>query len=256
MSKVTRSGKFAAATAVALALAAVGSAWAATPSTNADASNGSKAQASAGASASTVVSLPRHPRPGYFGYGAKATAKEIAGWDIDIRPDGKGLPPGHGTVQQGGNLYQKHCASCHGTFGEGEGRYPKLAGGQGTLTDQRPEKTVGSYWPYATTLWSYVHKAMPFYAPESLTNDQTYAIVAYVLNLSNIVPNSFVANAKTIPAVKMPNRDGFYRPDPRPDTHNTMCMHHCRTHVKVTSSAQGKNLTPRTTGKLDESLAH
>lgn len=205
---------------------------------------------------SQFITLPRHFRVGYFGYGAKATKREIAGWDIDIRPDGKGLPPGHGSVEEGGNLFQKDCASCHGAFGEGEGRYPKLAGGMGTLTDQRPEKTVGSYWPYATTLWSYIHKAMPFYAPESLSDNQTYALVAYVLNLNNIVPSSFVANKKDLPAVKMPNRNGFYRPDPRPDTHNTMCMHNCRTNVKITSSAENKNLTPRTTGKLDESLTH
>jgi cytochrome c len=202
------------------------------------------------------VTPKSHYSAGYFGYGAKATKKEIAGWDIDVRPDGKGLPPGHGSVEKGGDIFQQQCAACHGAFGEGEGRYPKLAGGFGTLTDVRPDKTVGSYWPYATTLWSYVHKAMPFYAPESLTPNQTYAIVAYILNLNNIVPSSFVANKKNLPQVRMPNRNGFYRPDPRPDTHNPVCLHSCRTNVKITSSAAGKNLTPSTTGKLDESLTH
>lgn len=226
-----------------------------TPASAAQAA-GAKATGSDSGSGSHFVTLPREVTPGYFGYGAKATKKEIAGWDIEVRPDGKGLPPGHGSVEEGGNLFQKDCASCHGAFGEGEGRYPKLAGGMGTLTAQRPEKTVGSYWPYATTLWSYVHKAMPFYAPESLSDDQTYALVAYVLNLNNIVPSSFVASQKNLAAVKMPNRNGFYKPDPRPDTHNTSCMHNCRTDVKITSSAENKNLTPRTTGKLDESLTH
>lgn len=206
--------------------------------------------------AGTLAPLKARYGTGHFGYGAKATRKEIAGWDIDSRPDGQGLPPGHGSVEDGGNLFQTYCAACHGAFGEGVGRYPKLSGGIGTLTDPRPDKTVGSYWPYATTLFSYVHKAMPFPAPESLTDDQTYAIVAYILNLSNIVPDSFVASRKNLAAVKMPNRNGFIRPDPRPDTHNTDCMKNCRTDVKITSSAENKKLTPRTTGKLDERLIY
>lgn len=190
---------------------------------------------------------------GALAYGKPATPKQIAGWNIDVRPDGTGLPKGHGSVSEGGDIFQTHCASCHGTFGEGMGRYPKLSGGIGTLTDDRPEKTVGSYWPYATTLWDYIHRAMPFYAPESLTDHQVYALVAYILNLNNIVDADFVASQANLAAVKMPNRDGFYRPDPRPDTPRSECMHDCKPGgVKITSSAQGKDLTPNTTGPLDE----
>lgn len=192
--------------------------------------------------------------PGYYGYGKTATAEQIAGWNIDVRSDGKGLPPGQGSVAEGADIFQSTCASCHGTFGEGMGRFPKLAGGLGSLTAERPEKTVGSYWPYATTLWDYIHRAMPFYAPESLSDHQVYALVAYVLNLNNIVGADFVASQANLASVKMPNRDGFYRPDPRPDTHSAECMKNCKApaEVKVASSAEGKNLTPSTTGPLDE----
>ena len=124
----------------------------------------------------------------------------------------------------------------------------------GSHTDDRPEKTVGSYWPYATTLWDYVHRAMPFYAPQSLTDDQVYEVVAYILNLNNIVDSDFVADQDSLAQVQMPNRNGFYRPDPRPDTPREACMHDCKSdsEVKITSSAQDKGLTPATTGPLDE----
>lgn len=192
--------------------------------------------------------------PGHYGYGMPATPAQIAGWNIDVRPDGTGLPPGSGSVQAGGEIFQTQCASCHGTFGEGMGRFPKLAGGQGSLTADRPEKTVGSYWPYATTLWDYIHRAMPFYAPQSLSDDDVYALVAYVLNLNNIVDADFVASRDNLASIRMPNRDGFYRPDPRPDTHDSTCMKDCKApaEVKIASSAEGKNLTPSTTGPLDE----
>lgn len=187
-------------------------------------------------------------------YGTPATPEQIAGWDIDVRPDGTGLPEGKGSVEDGAETFQTHCASCHGTFGEGMGRYPKLAGGMGSLTDDRPEKTVGSYWPYASTLWDYIHRAMPFYAPQSLTDDQVYEVVAYVLNLNNIVDSDFVADQDTLAKVQMPNRNGFYYPDPRPDTPRHACMHDCNdgSEAKITSTADGKNLTPATTGPLDE----
>jgi len=120
---------------------------------------------------------------GHYGYGQDATAEQIAGWDIDIRPDGMGLPPGGATPEDGEMLYEDKCASCHGSFGEGVGRYPVLSGGEGTLTEARPEKTVGSFWPYASTLWDYIHRAMPFTAPESLTDEEVYATTAYVLYL-------------------------------------------------------------------------
>lgn len=194
--------------------------------------------------------------PGHYGYGTPATSEQIAGWDIDVRPDGEGLPAGSGSVQKGGEVYQGQCASCHGIFGEGMERFPKLAGGMGTLTADRPEQTVGSYWPYATTLWDYIHRAMPYYAPQSLTDDQVYAITAYVLNLNSVVGPDFVATQDNLASIEMPNADGFVRHDPRPDTHNTACMKNCKdpAKVKIISTAEGRDLTPRTTGPLDERL--
>ncbi|MGF2734790.1 c-type cytochrome [Marinobacter sp. DUT-1] len=191
---------------------------------------------------------------GHYGYGEPATDEQIAAWDIDVRPDGKGLPEGSGTVDEGMAVYETYCSSCHGAFGEGMGRYPKLAGGEGSLTEDRPEKTVGSYWPYASTLWDYIHRAMPFFAPQSLTDDQVYALTAYVLNLNYIVEADFVANKETLPQVQMPNHDGFIWEDPRPVVNNERCMEDCKEEVTVSDSAAGKNLTPSTTGPLDEGI--
>jgi len=199
---------------------------------------------------------PAPHQPGHFGYGTVPTADQIAGWDIDARgDDGVGLPPGKGTVDQGADLFVQQCAACHGTFGEGVDRYPKLAGGVGTLTADRPEPTVGSYWPFAPTLWDYINRAMPFPAPHTLSADDVYAITAYVLNINNIVPNDFVADRDSLPKVKMPNHDHFVWQDPRPDTPSgSSCMNACKkpADVKIMSTAEGKDLTPRTTGPLDE----
>lgn len=194
--------------------------------------------------------------PGHFGYGRAPTPQEIAGWAIAVRPDGQGLPPGHGTVDHGADVFAQQCAACHGTFGEGEARFPKLAG-EGKLTGDRPEPVVGNYWPYATTLFDYVNRAMPFPAPHTLPPNDVYAIVAYILNLNDIAPNDFVADQTSLPAVKMPNRNGFIWTDPRPDTHDSECMHACRNPagVKIVSTAEGKNLTPRTSGPLDAMAA-
>lgn len=193
--------------------------------------------------------------PGRFGYGKIATPEEIAGWDIDVRgDDGVGLPEGKGTVDHGAEVYAQQCALCHGTFGEGAGRYPKLMGGEGTLTAERPEPSVGSYWPFAPTLWDYINRTMPLFAPHTLSADDVYAITAYVLNFNNIVPNDFVADRNSLPQVKMPNRDNFTWEDPRPDTASKPCMKDCIApkNVKIISSAEGKDLTPRTTGPLDK----
>lgn len=180
----------------------------------------------------------------YYGYGEPATPEEIAGWDIDVRPDGKGLPVGSGTVSYGEELYEAKCASCHGAFGEGEGRWPKLAGGLDTLTDEKPEKTVGSYWPYASTLWDYIHRAMPFTQPQSLTADETYALTAYVLYLNEIIEDEdFELNQDNFSEIEMPNKDGFFV-DPRPDVNNPACMDNCKdpASIKVTSAIKG--ITP------------
>ena len=161
-----------------------------------------------------------------FGLGETATSAQIAGWDIDVRPDGLGLPEGEGSVEDGEMLYEDKCASCHGTFGEGEGRWPKLAGGLGTLSQERPDKTVGSYWPYASTLWDYIHRAMPFPAPQSLAVDEVYAITAYVLNLNDLVDDDFVLSRDNFSTIEMPNKDGFFVDD-RPDVKNPRCLSDC-----------------------------
>lgn len=161
-----------------------------------------------------------------YGIGTVADAATIAGWDIDVRPDGLGLPAGEGSVEDGEEIYDEKCASCHGTFGEGEKRWPKLSGGMGTLTLERPDKTVGSYWPYASTLWDYIYRAMPFTAPQSLTVDETYAVTAYVLNLNDLVEDDFVLDQDNLATIEMPNKDGFYVDD-RPDTQNRRCMQNC-----------------------------
>jgi S-disulfanyl-L-cysteine oxidoreductase SoxD len=204
-----------------------------------------------GALASTSVLAGDHPA-GYFGYGRAPTQAEIAGWAISVRPDGQGLPPGKGNVSQGTEIYMDQCSACHGTFGEGAERYPKLVGG--SLKGDRPEPTVGSYWPFATTLFDYINGAMPFPAPHQLSADQVYAITAYILNLNNIVDSDFVASRDTLPKVKMPYHDRFTWKDPRPDTKNAECMKSCvdPAKVKIESTAEGKELTPRTTGPLDE----
>jgi mono/diheme cytochrome c family protein len=190
-----------------------------------------------------------------LGYGTPATPEQIAGWDIDARgDDGKGLPPGKGDVARGAEVFADQCALCHGTFGEGEGRYPKLVGGNGSLTADGPEPTVGSYWPFSVTLWDYINRAMPFPTPHTLSSDDVYALTAYILNLNGIVPDDFVADKDSLPKAKMPNHDSFSWQDPRPDTVDKPCMTKCIDPAKVhiVSTAEGRDLTPRTTGALDK----
>jgi cytochrome c len=148
--------------------------------------------------------------------GRAATQSEIDAADISIPPDGKGLPPGSGTVAQGRDVYKRRCEKCHGANGAGGDEAP-LVGGKGTLASPKPLKTVGSYWPYATTIFDYVRRAMPFNQPGMLTNDQVYAVTAHILFLNGIIKETDVMDAKTLPQVQMPNRDGFI-PDTRPDT--------------------------------------
>ena len=141
--------------------------------------------------------------------GRSATAEEIAAWDISIGPDGAGLPPGSGTPKQGEAVYTAKCLVCHGEKGAGKPN-DALAGGRGTLAgDQPPLKTVGSFWPYATTLFDYVRRAMPLNESKSLTNDEVYAVVAYLLQLNGIIGENETINAQILPRVQMPNRDGF-----------------------------------------------
>jgi S-disulfanyl-L-cysteine oxidoreductase SoxD len=151
--------------------------------------------------------------------GRPATPEEIRQRDISVAPDGTGLSAGHGTVAEGRLVYQIKCANCHGGRGEGVAQYPPLAGGQGTLKDKNPVLTVGSFWPYATTVWDYIHRAMPYQRPGSLTVDETYAVTAYILYLNGIVDEKARLDEKSLAGVKMPNRDGFVG-DPRPDVGN------------------------------------
>jgi S-disulfanyl-L-cysteine oxidoreductase SoxD len=141
--------------------------------------------------------------------GRIAAPEEIASWDISIGPDGAGLPPGSGTPKQGEAVYTEKCLVCHGEKGAGKPN-DVLVGGRGTLAgDQPPVKTVGSFWPYATTLFDYVRRAMPLNESKSLTNDEVYAVVAYLLQLNGIIGENETINAQTLPRVQMPNRDGF-----------------------------------------------
>src|SRR3954463_1078956 len=141
--------------------------------------------------------------------GRAATPEEIAAWDISIGPDGVGLPPGSGTPKQGEVVYAAKCVGCHGEKGAGKPN-DQLVGGLGTLAgDKPPVKTVGSFWPYATTIFDYVRRAMPYNESKSLTNDELYAVVAYVLQPNGVVGENDTIDAKTLPKVKMPNRDGF-----------------------------------------------
>ena len=140
--------------------------------------------------------------------GRAATAQEVAAWDISIPPSGAGLPKGSGTAKQGASVYAAKCLACHGERGVGKPADP-LVGGIGSLATPKPLRTVGSYWPYATTLFDYTRRAMPIANPQSLTNEEVYAVTAYVLYVNGIIAEDAEMNAKTLPLVKMPNRDGF-----------------------------------------------
>lgn len=150
-----------------------------------------------------------------FKLGHAPTEEQLKTWSISILPDGTGLPDGKGTAAEGKDVYARRCSECHGNEGQG-GDSSALVGGQGSLTGSKPLKTVGSYWPHATTIWDYVNRAMPFDTPGVLTNDQLYAVVAFVLHLNGIVEENEEMNRDTLPNVQMPNRDGFVE-DERPD---------------------------------------
>jgi cytochrome c len=180
--------------------------------------------------------------------GRDATSAEIAGWDIDIRPDGQGLPPGSGSVKAGEQVYMGKCAACHGEFGESAGRWPQVAGGQGSLAADDPVKTVGSYFAHLSTVIDYVRHAMPFGDAQSLSNDELYAVVAYMLFLNDIVDDKFVLSKDTFGTVKMPNAGGFYDDDrettEKPFWNPQPCMTDCKADAKVTGRARVIDVTP------------
>jgi cytochrome c551/c552 len=175
-----------------------------------------------------------------YGFGTPATAEQIAAWNIDVRPDGAGLPVGHGSVEEGQSVYDQKCVVCHGTFGE-SGDYIQLAGGVGSLHGEQPVRTVGSLLPHATTLWDYINRAMPFPNSNTLTANEVYAVTAYVLNLNDIVPAGTTLDEKSLPLVNMPNRNGFttnhgfMTVQGKPDMTNSGCMRNCAAVVRVTS---------------------
>jgi S-disulfanyl-L-cysteine oxidoreductase SoxD len=152
---------------------------------------------------------------GGYEIGKPAIDSEIRAWNIDVSPSGDGLPPGQGTVKQGAQVYAEKCAACHGPSGT-EGPKDRLVGGQNTLQTPKPVRTIGSYWPFATTLYDYINRAMPFNAPQSLTSDEVYSVIAWLLHQNGIISEDMVVSAQTLPQVQMPNRNGFI-PDPRPD---------------------------------------
>jgi cytochrome c len=185
-----------------------------------------------------------------LGIGREATVAEIKSWDIAVRPDGKGLPPGKGTAAQGEEIFQAQCAVCHGEFGEGKDRWPVLAGGRGSLKHDRPEKTIGSYWPFTSTIYDYIKRAMPFGNAQSLSNDELYAVTAYLLQLNDVIKDSnFELNEKNLAAIKMPNADGFFDDDREVSEkhfwNRKPCMKDCRKNAaSVLNRASVLDVTP------------
>ena len=185
-----------------------------------------------------------------FGLGRVALPEEITAWDLDVSPDGTGLPVGSGTVMDGDDLFQENCAVCHGVFAEGSGNWPELAGGMGTLADDDPVKTVGSYWPHLSTAWDYVNRSMPFGNAQSLEPDEVYAIVAYMLYSNDLVDDDFTLSNENFLDVAMPNADGFIVDDREateyPIWRAEPCMENCKDSVEITMRARVLDVTPET----------
>lgn len=201
--------------------------------------------------AETVAAETAPPLPAAapLGLGRPALPDEIEAWDVAVLPDGTGLPEGSGDVETGESVFAENCASCHGDFAEGLDSWPVLAGGTGTLTDPRPVKTVGSYWPYLSTVFDYVHRSMPFGGAQTLSADDTYAITAFLLYSNGMVEDDFVLSRENFTEIVMPNAGGFY-PDDRATTEYPLfsaapCMENCRTAApEVTKRAVDINVTP------------
>jgi cytochrome c len=190
------------------------------------------------------------PGHGVFHLGRVAVPEEIAAWDIDVRPDGAGLPDGSGTVVEGEQLFTDYCAACHGDFGEGRDRWPVLAGGLDTLQAERPVKTIGSYWPYLSTVYDYVRRAMPFGDARSLSDDDVYAITAYLLYLNDVVTDEdFELSKENFTSMRLPNEENFFMDDRAEEAHQAAkgqpCMTDCKPGpVTITQRARVLDVTP------------
>lgn len=184
-----------------------------------------------------------------LGLGRPALPEEISAWDVAVLPDGTGLRPGSGNVETGEEVFAEKCAACHGEFAEGLDSWPVLAGGEGSLTDRRPVKTIGSYWPHLSTVYDYIHRSMPFGAAQTVSVDETYAIVAFLLYSNGLVEDDFTLSNENFTEVVLPNADGFY-PDDRPESEYPQfraeaCMANCAEGApKVTKRAVELNVTP------------
>ncbi|MBE1295956.1 c-type cytochrome [Phycobacter azelaicus] len=187
-----------------------------------------------------------------YGLGRPALPEEIAAWDLDVSPDGTGLPEGSGDVFTGEEVFADKCAACHGDFAEGVDNWPKLAGGADTLDHEDPLKTVGSYWPHLSTAWDYVNRSMPFGAAQTLTPDEVYGIVAYILYSNDLVDDEFVLSNENFLEVELPNAEGFIIDDRlTSEAHfwtDTPCMENCKDTVEITMRAAVLDVTPDETG--------
>ena len=190
---------------------------------------------------------------GPLGWGRKALEAEISAWDLDFAPVRTGLPVGSGSVTYGEEIFSEQCGACHGDFAEGVDRWPELAGGEGTLADDDPLKTVGSYWPYLSTAWDYIHRSMPFGYAQSLSDDDVYAMLAYILYSNDIIDDEdFVLSNENFLDVEMPNAEGFIIDDrdmtEYPVFSQDPCMEDCKVNVEVTMRARVLDVTPEDDG--------
>ncbi len=205
------------------------------------------------ANASTSLTAPAPVVEGTYELGRAALGEELAAWDVDVLPDGRGLPEGRGDVYTGEEVFVEKCASCHGDFAEGVGNWPVLAGGFDTLADKDPVKTVGSYWPHLSTAWDYINRSMPFGEAGTLTPDETYAIVAYILYSNDLVDDDFELSHENFTEVEMYNSDGFVVDD-RPELEYAQwrtepCMANCKDTVEITMRATFLDVTPEGGGE-------
>ena len=182
-----------------------------------------------------------------LGIGRVALPEEVAAWNIDVRPDGQGLPAGSGSVADGEAIFAERCAACHGDFAEGRDRWPELAGGQDSLSSVNPVKTIGSYWPYGSTVFDYIKRAMPFGDAQSLSDDEVYALTAFLYHMNDLVDADYVLSNENFTSIALPNAGGFID-DPRPDTETIAtaepCMSNCKASVEITKRAAVLDVTP------------